>query len=137
MFRISAKGVYGLTAVLELGLNRSRGALQIRDIAEAHGIPQHYLEQLLVNLKRAGFVKSFRGSQGGYALAEPPSRIKVHDVLACLEGKLEVVSEQYFDGALEFYWRRIEKQLMKVLDISLEELILEKQHAGKQFTYSI
>ncbi len=137
MFKISAKGVYGLTAILELGLNLSRGKMQIRDIAAAHGIPQHYLEQVLVTLRKAGLVKSSRGSQGGYALARPPSQIEVYDVLACLEGELEVIAEKHREGALDFYWTMIESRLRKVLDMSLEELILAKQHASRQLVYSI
>ena len=68
MFSLSAKGVYGLTALLDLAAHRSRPSVQIRDIAERHSIPQHYLEQILVALKKAGYVTSFRGAQGGYAL---------------------------------------------------------------------
>jgi Rrf2 family transcriptional regulator, cysteine metabolism repressor len=52
MFSLSAKGVYGLTALMELGIQRNRGSVQIRDISERHSIPQHYLEQILVILKK-------------------------------------------------------------------------------------
>ena len=48
MFAISAKGIYGLSAVYELAINHNKGHIQIKDIAAAHNIPQHYLEQLLI-----------------------------------------------------------------------------------------
>ncbi|MEW5815970.1 MAG: Rrf2 family transcriptional regulator [Spirochaetota bacterium] len=137
MFTISAKGVYGLTAVLELALSQNRGAVQIRDIAEAHDVPQHYLEQLLVILKKAGLVKSLRGARGGYMLAKTPSQIKVFDVLACLEGELEIVARRHRRGALNFFWDKLENELFGLLDMSLEELILERQRAAKQLIYNI
>ena len=137
MFSLSAKGTYGLTALLELGLQRDRGAIQIRDISKKHGIPQHYLEQILVMLKRAGFVESFRGAQGGYALAQDPDQIRVHDVLARLEGQLEVVNESRREGALSFYWTEIQNQLSKVLDRSLGDLIRERDVMDERVDYVI
>ena len=53
MFSLSAKGVYGLSALIELGLHHSKGSMQIRDIAARHNMPQHYLEQILVSSKMA------------------------------------------------------------------------------------
>jgi Rrf2 family cysteine metabolism transcriptional repressor len=66
MFTISAKAAYGIYAMLELTKHYHIGSIQIKDIAEAQKIPQHYLEQLLVTLRKAGLVKSFRGTNGGY-----------------------------------------------------------------------
>ena len=63
--------------------------MQIHEIADTHDIPQHYLEQILVTLKKAGLVDSHRGAQGGYALARRPGRIAVLDILGVLEGPLE------------------------------------------------
>ncbi len=137
MFTISAKGVYGLTAVIELAMNYSNGPMQIRDIAEAHNIPQHYLEQLLVILKKAGAVESYRGSRGGYALAKDPKQIKVSDVLSHLEGRLEVVSEQKKNGILHFFWSRLEREIGEALDMSVEEIILEKNTLDRSPMYNI
>ncbi len=137
MLTISAKGVYGLTAVSELGVNYNRGPIQIRDIAEAHGIPRHYLEQLLVILKKAGLVESFRGSQGGYALARNPGRIRVSEILTCLEGELTIIPEQKKNGALKFFWSRLEREIAEIIELTLEELLLERQRYEKQLIYSI
>lgn len=137
MFTLSAKAVYGLTAVVTLAKNYNKGPLQIRDIAEAHGIPQHYLEQLLVILKKANVVESFRGSQGGYALARSPVHISVNEVLAALDGKLEIVPEAKREGALLFFWNSLERNIRELLNKSLEELSAEKQIADKQFVYNI
>ena len=137
MFSLSAKSVYGLTAMAELAMKYSTGPVQIRDIAEAHGIPQHYLEQLLVILKKAGLVESFRGSRGGYSLARDPSVIKVLEVMSSLDGKLEVVSEPKKIGMLDFFWNRLESEIRKMLDLTLEEIILEKQSLDKAPMYNI
>ncbi len=137
MFTLSAKGTYGLSALIELGLNRSKGPVQIRDIANRHTIPQHYLEQILVILKKSGFVESYRGAQGGYALARDPDSISVRDVLSRLEGKLEVVAESRRDGILDFFWDEIERRLQETLDRSLGDLIREKMSRDSQVDYVI
>lgn len=137
MFALSAKGTYGLTALMELGMQRNKGSVQIRDISQKHGIPQHYLEQILVILKKAGFVESFRGAQGGYALALDPDSISVHEVLARLEGRLEVVAESRRDGILSFFWDEIQRNLGATLDRSLGDLIREKSTRDQQVDYVI
>lgn len=137
MLTLSAKAVYGLTAVVELARSYTKGPIQIRDIAETHDIPQHYLEQLLVVLKKSGIVESFRGAQGGYALARSPVHIKVADVLASLDGKLEIVPEQRRSGPLLFFWNALERSIRGLLDKTIEELLTEKQFAEEQFLYHI
>ena len=137
MFTLSAKGTYGLSALMELGLNRNKGSVQIRDIAQRHTIPQHYLEQILVILKKAGFVESYRGAQGGYALARDPDSISVREVLSRLEGRLEVVTESRRDGILDFFWDEIERTLADTLDRSLGDLMREKSSRDSRIDYVI
>lgn len=137
MLTLSAKAVYGLTAVTELARNFNKGPVQIRDIAAAHGIPQHYLEQLLVILKKSGLVESFRGAQGGYALARSPVHVKVIEVLSSLDGRLEIVPEQRRNGSLLFFWNALERSIGALLDKTLEELMTEKQFAEEQLVYHI
>jgi Rrf2 family protein len=93
--RISAKGDYAIRAVTDLALygggdGREPGPLRvaIQDVARRQGIPQRYLEQVLLLLKRAGFLDSKRGSAGGYRLARPPEAISVGDILRAVEGRL-------------------------------------------------
>src|SRR2546425_13246774 len=70
--RISAKGEYAIRAMLDLALHHGRGLVPIQEVAERQGIPQRYLEQVLLLLRRAGFLESKRGSTGGYRLVRPP-----------------------------------------------------------------
>jgi Rrf2 family cysteine metabolism transcriptional repressor len=123
--------------MVELALHYDKSHIQIKDIAQAHHIPQHYLEQLLVILKKNGFVKSFRGNQGGYSLADNPNRIKVLDILQSLEGNLEIIPSDKIENALAFFWNSIQNKFKEELDITLNELILKKRSFLNQFTYVI
>lgn len=137
MFTISAKGAYGLYAMIELAKRYRSGSVQIKDIADSQSIPQHYLEQLLVTLRKAGFVKSFRGTNGGYSLAKSPAEITLIEVMTSLEGPVEILREQVPRGGLEFFWNGLEAQFSKILDSTLEALILEIEKQKSSFIYTI
>ncbi|NCN04576.1 MAG: Rrf2 family transcriptional regulator [Spirochaetales bacterium] len=137
MFTITAKGVYGLTAMTELSKNFQNGPLQIKEIAESYSIPQHYLEQILVALKKGGLVESFRGAQGGYALAKSPEKIRVIDILTLLEGKLEVSPESRGASVLSFFWDNLERLIGSYLEKGLDELVQEIENSRTQIFYSI
>ena len=129
VFGISTKGIYGLTAVFELAARFDEGPIQIKEIAERHSIPQHYLEQLLVSLRRNGITASFRGTQGGYRLAAHPDTISVKAVLEALEGPLELVPEEKRGSEIQFFFNQIENLLSDVLQLTLSEL-LERKNSG-------
>jgi Rrf2 family cysteine metabolism transcriptional repressor len=129
VFTLSARAAYGLAAALELAEKRSHGPVQIRDIAETQDIPQHYLEQILVTLKRSGLVESFRGAQGGYALVGHPASIKVAVVLEALDGPLSVVPEARRGDGLSFFWDELERGIGSLLDLSLEDLLTRRSRA--------
>lgn len=137
MFSISAKGIYGVSAVLELALRYDGGAMQIRDIAEVQKIPKHYLEQILVVLKRGGVVKSVRGVQGGYLLAGPPQDIRLLEVMRLLEGPVEVAPGNRGDGRLQMLWANLEEEIRAQLDKSIAELIDEIGSAESLLNYII
>lgn len=84
--RISAKSEYAIKAVLDLAMQHHRELVPIQAIADRQRIPQRYLEQVLLALKRSGVVGSKRGSSGGYHLTRSPDRITVGDVLRAVEG---------------------------------------------------
>jgi Rrf2 family protein len=84
--RVSAKGDYATRAMQELAMNYNRGPLLIEAIAERQQIPVRYLEQLLLILKRAGFLESKRGVKGGYYLAKPPSQITLGQIVRLMDG---------------------------------------------------
>ena len=90
--RISTKGEYGIRAMLELAQRQGQGYIQSSDIAAARRIPESYLYQLLITLRKAGLIRSRRGPQGGHMLSRPAERISMAEVVLTLEGPIEPVS---------------------------------------------
>ena len=90
--RVSTKGDYGVRALVELAHHYGEGPIQSADIAARQGIPEPYLDQLLTTMRRAGFIRSVRGPQGGHALLRHPSQIKLSEVIESLEGSLSPIA---------------------------------------------
>jgi Rrf2 family cysteine metabolism transcriptional repressor len=86
--RLSTRGEYASRAMLELALHWPQRSLHIRDISAAQNIPERFLEQILLLLKRAGYLRSRKGPKGGYMLAKPPSQITVAEVIRVMDGPL-------------------------------------------------
>lgn len=86
--RISTKGSYGVRALVELAQHCGEGPVQSAEIARRQCIPEPYLDQLLTTLRRAGFIRSVRGPQGGHALLRQPAEIRLGEVIEALEGSL-------------------------------------------------
>ncbi len=91
--RISSKGDYGLRALFDLALHYGNGPVRSRDIAERQAIDENYLNQLLIQLRRAGLVQSLRGPQGGHLLAKAPADVTLLEVLQALEGPIVELAE--------------------------------------------
>jgi Rrf2 family protein len=124
--RLSAKAEYAIKAVLDLALHRNGELIPIQDIAARQGIPQRYLEQVLLALKRAGLLTSKRGSSGGYDLTRPPEEITVGAVLRAVEGDhalFEALSRPADDRDLVELWTEIAEAVSRVIDgLSFGEL---------------
>ncbi len=86
--KISKKAEYGLRALAILAGSSPRGPMQIHDLAEKGRIPVKFLEQILLLLKRAGFLRSKRGIGGGYQLNRPAGEISLAEVIEAVDGKL-------------------------------------------------
>ncbi len=86
--KLSTKGRYGLKAMFDLALFASDKPISLSTISMRQGVSVNYLEQLIAPLRKAGFVKSVRGAQGGYILNKAPEEITVKDILVILEGPL-------------------------------------------------
>lgn len=89
--KISTKGRYALRLMLDLALNNTGEYITIKSIAARQEISEKYLEQIISLLNRAGYVKSVRGSQGGYRLMKDPSEYTVGMILRLTEGSLAPV----------------------------------------------
>jgi Rrf2 family protein len=128
--RISAKGEYAIKAMLDLALHRERGLIPIQEVAERQGIPQRYLEQVLLSLKRAGLLTSKRGSTGGYHLTREPKDITVGAVLRAVEGTRAPFEpgggrrNGSRDADLDELWEEVAEAVSKVVDrLTFGELV--------------
>jgi len=137
MSLISTKGMYGLSAMYELSLIKSEKPTQIKEISQNAKIPQNYLEQLLVVLRRAELVTSIRGAHGGYFLARSAEDILVKDIFIALEGNLSVAGQEIDNPVLELFYEESNKKLEGLFDISLSQLQEYQDKLANQLNYSI
>ena len=147
--KISTKGRYGLRALLDLAMYSSGGQVSLYSIAERQQISVNYLEQVFSLLRKAGFVKSIKGAQGGYILAGAPSEIVIGPVLRSLEGDLSVVDrdaepegphdEQLLLGTIRrCVWDAIDAAVANVIDsLTLQDLIDNHQSQSGEALYYI
>lgn len=133
--RISSRGEYGVRAMFDLAQRFGEGPIPLKSVAERQEISEHYLEQLMGALRKAGLVNSVRGAQGGYELAMAPDRITIGDVIRALEGPVLTVhgaerekdraksSETPEQAALSAVWDRLAEKVNEILDsVSLADL---------------
>ena len=102
--RVSTRGDYACRALLSLTLHADTGCpTSVRDIAERTGLPQPYLEQILLALKGAGLVRSKRGVGGGYVLAKSPADIKLSDIISAVDGPITLgdFGQPHQDGSCD------------------------------------
>jgi Rrf2 family protein len=85
---ISNKGLYALEAMMHLAGDFQNGPTRIHTIATAEGIPEKFLELILLDLKAARMVESTRGAKGGYRLKRAPSRIFLGEIIRTIDGPL-------------------------------------------------
>ncbi len=84
--KLSTKSRYGTRLILDMAQHYDEGAIQLGEIARRQKISLKYLEQIIRPLKKANYVKSFRGAKGGHMLNKPPDKITVGEIVALLEG---------------------------------------------------
>ncbi len=123
--KVSTKGHYGIRALIELTHHYGEPRpMQSSEIAARQAIPESYLEQLLTTLRRAGFIRSVRGPQGGHALVRDPCDLRVSEVIEALEGPvmpidcLDETSECSRNGgcAQHDMWDQVRLAILQVLD---------------------
>src|SRR6476469_8170981 len=86
--KISQKGLYALQALMMLSRNYQQGAIKIRDIAYEEGLPEKFLELILLEMKNARMVESVRGAKGGYQLRRDPADIDLSEIIRLIDGPL-------------------------------------------------
>jgi len=120
--------------MLELGLQHGRGPTLLKEISRSQEISEKYLSQIILPLKAAGLVKSFRGAKGGYVLAREPAAISLREIVEVLEGTLTPVDcvaqpegcRRSSNCVTMGVWRTVGKAITDSLDaMSLADLIAE------------
>ena len=98
--KLSTKSEYACLALIDLSENYNKGLIKIDEISKRQNIPKKYLEQILLILNRAGYLKSKRGSEGGYKLAKKPGQITIAEIIRLMDGALapvESVSKYFYE----------------------------------------
>lgn len=130
--KLSTRTRYGIRAIIELAQYEGKRPLQLKVIAERQGISVKYLEQLMSLLRSSGFVRSVRGSKGGYILARSPEQIRLSEVFRCLEGPVttaectenEDFCERAADCVAREVWIQVEEAIQRVLSsITLTDMV--------------
>jgi Rrf2 family transcriptional regulator, iron-sulfur cluster assembly transcription factor len=133
--RLTTKGRYAVTAMLDIALHHERGPVSVAEVAERQGISSAYLEQLFSKLKRAGLLRSVRGPGGGYELALPLAGISVATIISAVG---EGVDATRCHGAADCQdgvtclthdlWTALSNRIDEFLsDISLAQLVAQRE----------
>lgn len=134
--KISTKGRYGLTIVVELGRKYGEGPVPLRKIAEEQELSEAYLEQLIPPLRNSGIVKSVRGAYGGYMLAKLPTEITAGDVIRILEGPIQLVEGlEGTDIPQQELWHRIGEAVRVVLDTTTIQDLMDSGQTAERDSY--
>lgn len=90
--KVSTKTRYGIRLMIDLGINYGKGSIFLKDIAKREEISEKYLSQIIIPLRTAKLVNSFRGAHGGYVLSRPPEEISMRDIFEALEGNFDLLN---------------------------------------------
>lgn len=133
--KISTRGRYGVRFLIDVAEQGLDTHTTLAEISQRQDISSAYLGQIAVSLKRAGYIRSIKGSNGGFILAKPPSEIQLHDVLSNLEGDLTIVDPPLPTEEETDYRQAIRIGLYQKIDDAITQalraLTLEKLLAKK------
>ncbi|EIC21453.1 Fe-S cluster assembly transcription factor [Thiorhodovibrio frisius] len=134
--RLTTKGRYAVTAVLDLAIHHGQGPIALADIARRQGISLSYLEQLFAKLRRQRLVCSVRGPGGGYNLAREMGEIKVAEIIAAVDEHVDATKcggagDCYNEGPCLTHdlWMDLSHRIYEYLNqISLRDLVERRCH---------
>jgi Rrf2 family transcriptional regulator, iron-sulfur cluster assembly transcription factor len=138
--KLSTRSRYGTRLMLELSEHYQEGPIQLRTIAKRQGIPIKYLEQIIIPLKKAGYVTSVRGYKGGHMLAKHPREITTGEIVALLEGgrRLTVCAdhpetcERAVTCVTRWLWKEATEAMYEKLNaVTLADLVMMVLGHGK------
>jgi Rrf2 family transcriptional regulator, cysteine metabolism repressor len=128
--KLTTRSEYALLALVHLARHEGAGYLSVQSIAEAKGIPAKFLEQILLTLKHARYVRSLKGQRGGYRLARPAGKVSLAEVIRLFDGALaptESVSKYFYESTpieKERSLLKVFKQIRDMVSAKLEQTTL-------------
>ncbi len=145
--KITYKGDYALKALLDLALHYEKGLSTINDVAKHIDAPVKFLEQVLLDLKKGGFVESKRGNVGGYQLAKDPADITLGQVIRYIDGPVEPIGcvEKGYSNCTDLrkcvfkgIWQKVAQATSEIVDnISFADLASRVNQEQNVLVYSI
>ncbi len=146
--KISYRGDYALKIILDLSLCWPDKLAHIEEIAKRQDIPKKFLEQILLDLKKGGFVQSKKGPNGGYSLAKKPSEISIADILSYIEGSIYPIACVDPLGAktcnetttclFRPIWLKTSKAISEIIEsINFADLVKKQRQKQDILTYHI
>lgn len=135
--KLTTKGRYAVTAMLDVALHQGEDPVSLADIAGRQGLSLSYLEQLFAQLRREGLVESTRGPGGGYKLSRVPEQISVAQVIAAVDESVDVTlcrgranCNQNSRCLTHDLWTELSAKLYEFLDHrSLADVLARRMHA--------
>lgn len=145
--KISQKGLYALQAMMMLARHHHQGSIKIRDIAYEEGLPEKFLELILLEMKNARMVESVRGAKGGYQLRREPADIHLSEIIRLIDGPLapfgdaeqlrELIDRDLPHRALYQVFLDVRDAAARILDhATLADLIADDSPRGGKGTKS-
>lgn len=143
--KISTKGRYGLKAMVDLAVYSMGQPLNLKSIAERQNVSEKYLEHIFSTLKKAGLIKSLKGTQGGYMLAYNSDSITVGRIIKALEGNLSTIDKasteegdaDILDQCItQNVWQKIDESVNELMEsITLEDLVNQYKNMSEGAGY--
>ncbi len=137
MLGLSTKTLYAVAALYELDLKKSDQATKIKEIAANANVPQNFLEQILLSLKKSGILVSIKGAHGGYKLNRPLCEITLGDIIEILEDSYFQSTCKTDNSVLKLFWDDIQEKTQTNFDIPLSEFKTYRNKINQTLDYSI
>ena len=138
--KLTTRSRYGTRMMLDIAIHCKDGLVRISDIADRQGLSIKYLEKLIKELKRAGFIYSKRGPGGGHTLAMNPEVITIGAIVRSLEGNSgiveclsnDIICERFLDCPTHGVWQKASEAMYEALDnVSVSDLIQKNSFCVK------
>jgi len=126
--KLTSKGRYAVTAMIDIALNQDKGAITLSIISERQGISLSYLEQLFAKLKKAGLVSSARGPGGGYRLSRIPAEISISEIIRAVDESVDARKcggKSNCNGGEQCLSHELWTELISTIDTFLKSITLQ------------